>query len=70
MEWAARYDLHVIIDATDFCRGVRSDVVKELVSAEELDSVQKALLYAGRSVKQFSYGVSHSKSCGDAEAID
>jgi len=38
VDWAAKYGLLVIIDITDFCHGVRSDVLKELVNAEELES--------------------------------
>jgi hypothetical protein len=60
VDWAARYGLLVIIDATDFCHGLRSDVLKELVTADELESAQETLSYAGRSVKKFSYGLSHS----------
>ena len=60
VDWAAKYGLQVIIDATDFCHGVRSDVLKELVTADELESAQKTLIYAGRSVKKFSYGLAHS----------
>ena len=54
VEWAAKHGLVTIINHEGFCRAVELDSLKDLVSAEELESAQKAVARSGYGAKKFS----------------
>ena len=61
---AAEHGVFTIVNVDGFCRGVELDTLREWVGPEELEQAQKVSVYAGRSPKKLTYGVSHAQEAG------